>query len=50
MWLAKQKVVNPVMFVIADHQQHLADQRMERIRNKPQLWIKGEGIPKGWRD
>src|SRR5690349_3157930 len=33
MWLAKRKVVNPVMFVIADHQQYLADQRMEPIRN-----------------
>ena len=31
MWLSNQEVVDPVMFVIADHQQRLADQRMKRI-------------------
>ena len=31
MWLSDQEVVDPVMFVIADHQQRLADQRMKRI-------------------
>ena len=31
MWLSNQEVMDPVMFVIADHQQHLADQRMKRI-------------------
>ena len=31
MWLSNQVVMDPVMFVIADHQQHLADQRMKRI-------------------
>ena len=31
MWLSDQEVVDAVMFVIADHQQRLPDQRMKRI-------------------
>jgi len=31
MWLSNQEVVGPVMFTIADHQQRLPDQRMERV-------------------
>jgi hypothetical protein len=31
MWLPDQEVVDPVMFVIADDQQRLPDQRMKRV-------------------
>jgi hypothetical protein len=31
MWLSNQEVVDPVMFVIANHQQRLADHGMKRI-------------------
>ena len=31
MWLPNQEVVDPVMFVIADHQKRLPDQRMKRV-------------------
>jgi hypothetical protein len=31
MWLSNQEVVVPVMFVIANHQQRLADHGMKRI-------------------
>ena len=31
MWLSDQEVADSVMFMIADHQQRLPDQRMKRI-------------------
>ena len=31
MWLSNQVVMDPVMFVIANHQQRLADHGMKRI-------------------
>jgi hypothetical protein len=40
MWLSDQEVVDPVMFVIPDHQQRLADQRMKRIGNSGFEWQK----------